>query len=118
VARAILYCAVHPVRDVFAGAGGKGLSALGHYAPRLADRLMESFVIPGTESGEPARLREDNGLSRPSEALHERGNYPGHVMKTSLYTEATLRPVVSTSVAAGVALALGALLRARLRTRH
>src|SRR3982751_4863770 len=33
VAEAILYCAEHPERDVFAGGGGKAISMSGQYAP-------------------------------------------------------------------------------------
>jgi len=38
VARVILHCAETPERDVFVGAGGKGISLLGRFAPRLADK--------------------------------------------------------------------------------
>ena len=40
VAETILHCAEHPERDVFAGGGGKAISALGKYAPRLTDKMM------------------------------------------------------------------------------
>lgn len=113
VARAILHCAEHPVRDVYAGSGGKSVAAMGYYAPRLTDRLMEQFVIPGSESGQPARPRDENGLARPSNNLQERGNYPGHVMRTSLYTQASLHPAITSAVVAGAGMALSAWLRGR-----
>lgn len=112
VAEAILHCAVTPVRDVFAGGGGKGNAAFGHYAPHLADKYMESSVIPGTKSGKPPRPRGANGLDRPSEHLAERGDYSGHVAKTSLYTKSSLHPVATVALVAGVGLALAALVRA------
>jgi short-subunit dehydrogenase len=112
VARAILHCAEHPVRDVFVGAGGKGNAALGHYAPRLADKYMESTVIAGTQSAKPARPRNQNGLERPSEHLAERGDYPGHVAETSLYTQASLHPLLTSAALAGGGLAFAALWRA------
>src|SRR5678815_3289419 len=40
VAEAILHCAEHAVREVFAGGGGKVMSALGYFAPRLLDTFM------------------------------------------------------------------------------
>ena len=43
VAETILYCAEHPVRDVFAGGGGKMLSFLGNLAPRRTDKVMEKM---------------------------------------------------------------------------
>ncbi len=111
VAEAILYCAETPTRDVFAGGGGKGLSVVGYFAPRLADKLFENTIISGTESERPPRPREQNGLDHPSEHLTERGNYEGHVAKTSLYTKASLHPVVTAALVAGVGLAVAALWR-------
>jgi hypothetical protein len=111
VARAILHCAETPTRDVFVGGGGKGMAALGHYAPGMADSAMAAVMIPGTESGRPARPRDRNGLERPSERLAERGNYPGHVARTSAYTQATLHPLVTGAVIVGAGLAIGAMVR-------
>ncbi|MDQ3134638.1 MAG: SDR family oxidoreductase [Acidobacteriota bacterium] len=111
VAEAILHCAENPVRDVFAGGGGKGNAALGHYAPRLADLYMESSVISGTKSDKPPRPREQNGLDHPSENLAERGDYEGHVAKTSLYTKASLHPVATIALVAGAGLVVAALWR-------
>jgi short-subunit dehydrogenase len=109
VAQAILHCAENPVRDVFVGAGGKGNAALGHYAPRLTDKYMESMVISGTKSDKPPRPREQNGLYRPSEHLAERGNHEGHVAKSSLYTQASLHPMITSAALAGAGLAVAAL---------
>jgi short-subunit dehydrogenase len=111
VARAILHCAGTPTRDVFVGGGGKGMAALGHYAPGVADSAMAAVMIPGTESGRPPRPRDQNGLERPSELLAERGNYPGHVAETSAYTQATLHPLVTGAVIVGAGLAIGAMAR-------
>ncbi|MBA2502827.1 MAG: SDR family oxidoreductase [Pyrinomonadaceae bacterium] len=111
VAEAILYCAETPVRDVFAGGGGKGNALMGQYAPRLADKYMESMVISGTKSDKPPRPREQNGLDRPSENLSERGDYEGHVAKSSLYTKASLHPVATAALVAGAGLAVAAMLR-------
>jgi hypothetical protein len=102
---------------VFAGGGGKGVAAFGYYAPRLSDRYMERYVIPGSESGTPPRPRDHNGLMRPSDNLQERGNYAGHVIRSSLYTQASLHPALTGAVVAGAGLALRALLRGR-STRH
>jgi hypothetical protein len=78
---------------------------MGYMAPRLADKYGEKYVIPGTHSGKPRSGRD--ALEAPSEKLEERGDYPGHVAQSSLYTRASLHPLV-TGVAALVA---GALLR-------
>jgi short-subunit dehydrogenase len=109
VARTILHCAETPVRDVYVGAGGKLNAMIGYYTPRIADKFMESVAISATESDKAPRPREQNGLDRPSQHLAERGNYAGHVSRSSAYTQMSLHPVITTAVV-GVGLALGALL--------
>ncbi len=96
VARTILHCTETPKRQVFVGAGGKGIPTLGYYAPRLADLLMESFFVGQQKSDRPpSKGSHDNGLDRPSGDLQERGDYPGHVAKSSLYTTASLHPLLT-----------------------
>lgn len=109
VADAILYCAEHPERDVFAGAGGKMMSASGHYAPRLTDKVMEKFMFSAQHSDKPPRDRDDNALFKPGRGLRQRGDYEGHVAETSVYTKASLHPLLTGIAAAGLALAVGAM---------
>jgi len=107
VAETILHAAVKPVRDVYAGGGAKGMATMAHLAPGGIDRPMEKIVIPGTPSGRPPlRPMEQNGLDHPTERLVERGNYEGHVMRTSLYTKAALNrlPAAAALVVTGLAL--------------
>ena len=110
VAETILHCAEHPERDVFAGGGGKAISALGKYAPRLTDKVMALTSRQQQQTNHPDRDREQHGLYRASGTLEERGGYEGHVAESSLYTKASLRPVVTGAlVAAGLGLAIAAL---------
>jgi short-subunit dehydrogenase len=109
VAETILHCAETVVRDVFAGGGGKMNAALGQNAPRLADLYMENMVISGTKSDRPPRPRDENALDHPSENLEERGNYEGHVARTSLYTKASLHPLVSAALIVGAGALIAAL---------
>lgn len=112
VAKAILYAAETPVRDLFVGGGGKGLAAFGHYAPRLADKVMGSKTfINQQKKNQPAPPRSDNGLDRASEHLSERGDYEGHTMESSLYTESTMHPLVTGALVVGAGLAVAALVR-------
>lgn len=114
VADAILHCCETFERNVFVGGGGKSLAALGQYAPRLLDKVMESDAFSDAQKmpQPPARPREENGLDRPSENLAERGNYDGHTMETSFYTKASLNPVVTVAAAVGIGIGIAALWRA------
>ncbi|MFC4426391.1 SDR family oxidoreductase [Deinococcus navajonensis] len=90
VARAILQAAGHPTRELFVGGGARGMAAFGQLAPGSTERAMAASVIPRTFSQKPP-LRQD-ALYRASEALRERGDYPGHVQTFSPYTEVVSRP--------------------------
>ncbi|MCQ4257199.1 SDR family oxidoreductase [Stutzerimonas stutzeri] len=117
VARAILNAAEHPQRDVYIG-NAKLLSKLAQNAPRLADWINRTFVYDAIQSGRPDR--------HPHGALHDSdvgaagdgrasGNYPGMVLKRSLYTQATQHPLATTAAVAVGAAALVALLGRRGR---
>jgi short-subunit dehydrogenase len=111
VAEAILHCAEHPEREVFAGGGGKAISIAEKYAPRLTDKVMEWTMEDMQQSDKPARRREQHGLYKASGELKERGGYEGHVMESSLYTKASLRPIMTTALVVGAGLALAGLWR-------
>jgi len=125
VASAILQSAVKPVREVYAGGGGRMMAMLGHFAPGLTDSLMEKMVIPGTPSGRtPRRDRDKSGLDGPTESLIVNGNYDGKVAQSSLYTQATLHPAVTGTLVLGFAFTLLRLFRSdahrpiRMTGRH
>ena len=100
-------------------AGGKGISLLGRFAPRLADKIMERTLIRQQQSNRPAGATRENGLYRSSGELKERGGYAGHVAESSLYTRASLHPVLvlTGSALVGAGLAVVALLRKRAGAR-
>lgn len=117
VARAILYAAEHPQRDIVVGGGGRAIVAFGSGAPRLADRVMEATMFRMQHSGRPPLPRESNALHRTSgDTLRERGDYQGHVAESSLYTAAAQRPVMTLAIAAGLAVVLGAVMSATVGT--
>lgn len=95
VARAILHCAEIPERNVFVGGGGKGTSMLGQYMPCLTDIIMESLFFGQQKRDRLLRPREHHALDRPSGRLDERGGRRGHVAESSLYTNASLHPVLT-----------------------
>lgn len=111
VAETILHAAENPTRDAFAGGGGKAISALGQYAPRLADTIMETSLFNNNQKrlDKPARRNRRNGLEGATGTLKERGEYPGHVAETSAYTTATLNPLSTAAlVIGGAGLAIAA----------
>jgi NAD(P)-dependent dehydrogenase (short-subunit alcohol dehydrogenase family) len=105
-ARAILHAAVKPARDIVVGAGGKALSLMDHF-PRFSDKVMERVMFSGQHSGKPPRSRDDHALDKPSNDPRTSGGYDGLVQKRSVYTGASLHPVLTTTllVAAGAGLA-------------
>ena len=112
VAESILHCAQRPVRDLTVGGGGKAIALTGTYAPRLTDRYMELTMFDQQQKEQPARPRSQHTLYKPSEDLAERGEYDGHVRRTSLYTRARRSPGVTSALMLGAAsLALATLMR-------
>jgi NAD(P)-dependent dehydrogenase (short-subunit alcohol dehydrogenase family) len=100
VAETILYCAEHPVRDVFAGGGAKVVSMFGSLAPRLLDKIMENTMFTAQQSDQADQDRQDNGLYSPARGLQERGGRALYVAESSLYTQASLHPLVTGAIAA------------------
>ncbi len=109
VAEAILHCAENPTRDVFVGAGGKMLSMMDKFAPRLADKFMEKAMIPAQQSDKTEWGNNNEGLYESLDSrLAERGNYQGHVSESSIYTKASLHPLITTAATSAALVALGA----------
>jgi short-subunit dehydrogenase len=112
VAEAILHCAEHPTRDVYAGGGAKVMATLGHLAPRLTDKMMETlFDMQLTDR--PEEDRTDNSLYAPTSGLKERGGRAAYVAETSLYTQASLHPLLTGAALAATGLTLASWLRRR-----
>jgi hypothetical protein len=107
VAEAILHAAEVPTRDVFAGGVGRIVHELSHHAPRFVDRQMERSMFDQSKTDRPSHPRDENGLEHPSGTLEERGDHPGRVLESSLYTKAAMHPVITGAVFLG-ALALAA----------
>ncbi len=115
VADAILHCCTVPTPEVTVGGGGRLITAMARHTPRLLDSFMENVFARQEKSDRPARPLADNGLDRAAGRLQERGNYPGHTRETSIYTAASLNPLITTAVLTGGAalLALWATLSRR-----
>ncbi|RUR31658.1 SDR family oxidoreductase [Vreelandella nanhaiensis] len=112
VARSILYCAEHPRRDMYVGGGGRLMAALGHCAPRLMDKIMSAKIIEQQQTNKPEHRRHF-ALQEPATDMRERAPYSRHVAKTSLYTNASMHPVLTTTVLAGALIGIVALAERR-----
>lgn len=60
VARAIVYAASNPKRDIYVGLPGRILGLLGAVAPRLMDIVGEKLLYEAQERNQPAMPRQDN----------------------------------------------------------
>jgi hypothetical protein len=111
-AKAILACAVRPVRELYAGGAAKALASSEKLAPRLTDRVMERTLFRGQQDREPAADARGN-LEHALDHSTERGRWAerGHVAEHSPYTAVTGgggRRALAGFVAAAVGLAVGA----------
>lgn len=106
-AEAILHAAEHPVRDLFVGSGGKGISTIGRYSPKLTDRFMEKNLFRMQQTDQPSS-EHSGSLYTAGVDLRERGNHSGLTRETSVYTTASLHPLLTGALALGAGLALAA----------
>jgi len=113
VANAILHAAVHPQRDIFVGGGGKMFVMGKEFVPGAYDELAPTIIALQRRSETP---RNPTGaLHAPTQAGAERGDPPIYVMRTSAYTRATLHPLTTLSIAAGLATATALILGRRAK---
>ncbi len=108
VARAILKCAEHPMRDVLVGGAAKFLSWMGRMSPRATDAYLEATAFTQQKRTDPND--EIDSLYTAQDDGRRRGPTSRHTMKTSVYTRASTSAVgralpflAAGAVAAGVA---------------
>ena len=105
VADAILYCAEHPKRDIFAGGGAKMISAGSKAMPRLMDRFMNATMFKQQKTDRPTDPNRSDALYRPdpSSELRQRQGMPQKVFERSIYTNTALRssPLMTALVGGG-----------------
>jgi short-subunit dehydrogenase len=109
VADAILIASQYPKRDIFVGGAAKFFSSAAHYAPRMMDKFLQSFMFKRQLTARPARAVGDDGLHQSGgTALQERQGQESHVYSSSVYTRAVTRPKSTAAVmlAAGLVAAL------------
>ncbi|CAO4172319.1 SDR family oxidoreductase [Methylorubrum populi] len=116
VAHAILHAAVHPQRDIFVGGGGKLFVMGKEFAPGAYDELAPAIIALQKRARPPENPK--GALHEPRGAGRERGEAPIYVQRTSAYTRASLHPLATASVAAGLAAMAAVMLSRRSRGRN
>ncbi len=114
VADAILYAAEHGTRDIYVGGGGRLMSGLSHWAPRVTDWMGGHLMAPMQQSHDPATGSE-GALYAVGQDGAARGTSP-HLVRRSLYTRGATHPLATTAVLAGLFVA-GAFLARKPRGR-
>ena len=108
VANVILSNAVKPQREVIVGGSGMVMALGQRIAPRIMDKAL---TVRGAAFRVQRGSRPDTGTDNLAQPLPgnaaTRGDYEGHVSRTSVLTSITQRPIVSKAAAllAGTAVA-------------
>jgi acetyl esterase/lipase/short-subunit dehydrogenase len=92
VARAILDCAVRPQREVLVGGAARQMEMMRNASDRLYDGYAASAIWEQQRAPLGSKRRSD-ALYTPTSAGRERGDYDGHVMRTSAYTHTRQHPL-------------------------
>lgn len=104
-ARAILYAAAHPKRDIYVGGAARvGVSSI-RIAPRLTDWMLRTLFYRAQRGSRPAQQANLDALERPGRGMRERQGIPSMVFERSLYTQAVTHP--KTTAAVGLAVVFG-----------
>ena len=112
VAEAILACAQSPHRNLRVGSGAKLYTMIEKTMPGVGDRMKERSAFDGSKTNKAPRDDDTLYAPRPGDGKL-RGEYQGHVMKSSLYTSAALHPVRSLLGAAALGVGIAAVMRTR-----
>ena len=103
VADAVLFAAEHPRRQLYVGGNGYMISAMGWYAPRLTDKLMELLGRRlQTDADQRTDPAERDNLYEPRKDGDIEGHQNYYVRRTSLFLEAQKHPLkTAAALAAG-----------------
>jgi hypothetical protein len=112
VAHAIVHAAQHGGRDYYIGGGGKLVSLVNQHFPALIDFLGARYIPGQSVSGRPPARAPDGNIYGPGAGGDVHGESPHHVM-ASLYTKASMSPLVSRALLIIAGAAATALLGSR-----
>lgn len=99
VAKMILKCAEKPIRELGVGSSAYVFPFVDRIFPRLQDKIMSKKYIEKDQS------KTHQSLTMVPKEGETRGNYEGHVMKSSVASEVATKPwITRVLVASGLAL--------------
>ena len=115
VARAVLFAAATPRRELTVGGFGAGAAIGDLLAPRLLDRAMAAIGTAAQKSPVAPPPGTTDNLYEPRRDGEIENAEPQYVRRQSLWLEAQLRPMATMAIIAGTAamLAVGAVSRRR-----
>lgn len=104
VAEGICAAAESGKRDVYTGGASKIVSLMNHITPRLLDYAVRGQAKDQMKGTLKGHAKENEGLlSAPANEGEMRGGHKGHVMRTSVYTKASIQPYVTGATLLGLA---------------
>jgi NAD(P)-dependent dehydrogenase (short-subunit alcohol dehydrogenase family) len=122
-ARAILYAAQHPVREMSVGGAGKTLSITQRISPNLADKTLLGIAFRGQKTNKPKSPQAPHNLYHHLEGFDQvKGSFSDEERSMSIYTRlasTTLaKALIVVTAAAGLIFVSGRVLRSYSRNRR
>ncbi len=116
-ARAILFCAEHPRREMTVGGIGRAIALAANLFPRLTDFGMEAAGMAAQHRADPpAAGRNDNLYDARADGAIE-DSRPAAVRRTSLWLEAQMHPRLATAALSAVSAVAAIAIDAGVRSR-
>jgi hypothetical protein len=95
VAKAILFAAAHPKRNMNVGFQARTFAVLAPLFPNLTDKVLELWMYSSQHDDRPSRSREDNALYQPGYGRHAHGIHHGWFRSGSMYVKAQEHPLLA-----------------------
>jgi NAD(P)-dependent dehydrogenase (short-subunit alcohol dehydrogenase family) len=114
VADAILHAAVHGGRDYYIGGGAKLISALNKFVPAAVDWMGAHVLSKQSVKDKPPGRDPEGALYAPGDDGQARGG-SDRLARRSLYTKASMHPILTGALATGAGVAAAALFTFRGR---
>ncbi|HUQ82669.1 MAG TPA: SDR family oxidoreductase [Gemmatimonadaceae bacterium] len=103
VADCVLYAAHTPIRELYAGGGGRMMELGQTLAPSMMDRVVSRVAMKAQQTEEPKELGAPDNLFAPrTEETRVQGDFSTTSRSSSVYTWLETHPRARTLLAAGV----------------